>query len=577
MATGMGDLLIGRMRKRLERPGGVPGALLDAACSNAGDFDALAGELAAPDLLGALVDGFWGMDAELLSSVRTAKALRRREDPVRRVAMFYRTLGTGGAERVTIDTALLWRSMGLDVLLLCDEGQAGGFDAEAEGVALRELPDCLSTNPGQVRRRCAALHDALATFGADALVCCQWLGPNIAWDLLAAKAAGAAFIVFTHGTTRVLTGYDNPAYMRLPAIYGCADAVVCLGEEDARFWRTFSRVVRTAVNRVEPPFAAADGPRLDGHRICWVGRVSHDKAPLEMLDVLRRVVDEVGDATLVVAGPFGDCPRKEYMRRIDELGLDGHVELLGDVAHGDLPGVLAGCDAFAMTSRMEGYPVALAEAKAMGLPCAMFDLPYVTLLGRSADAGPGMGGDVDEATERGGVLVAPVGDVDALASQIVRILVDKGLASRLGEAARAHALGLQGFDLAALWAGIFGSADDAMARPAMPGAEVASTLLEAGRRLAEERRRAEGLDGALSAARMEADAASRAADEMRRREAAILGDAVARAGDRAREEALGELRGSASYRLGHALLQPARGAMGVARRIGGALGPREAK
>ena len=456
------DETILRMAARLGLHDGS-GLLLDVAGTNAEDLDQLVGQLGSSNALEALSDACWDKDALLISSVQGARCLACRHDGASRVAIFYHTLGTGGAERITLDTVRMWRAMGHEVLLLCDEGWSAGIVVD-EGVTLIELPDCLSPDHDVQVSRAKALYEALASFGADVLVYCQWLSPTLAWDLLATKLAGASFVVFTHGTTRVLTGYGNPPDLRFPSIYRHADGVVCLSEEDACFWRTFNGSVWRVINKCDQAFFEAQEPQLKGHRIGWVGRVSSDKAPLEALDVLRAVRDEVADATLTIAGPFGDCTSSQFQAHAEGLGVWEAVEVMGDVPHEQLPDLLASFDVVLFTSHMEGYPVSLAEAKAAGVPCAMYDLSHLTLL---------EGGR--------GVLVAPIGDADALAKQVVEILTDKALAVRMGAEAREHALELQSFDLDGFWGGVLASKSGAATGHLDNGAGVACALYEAGR------------------------------------------------------------------------------------------------
>lgn len=491
------------------------GLLMDLEGTNASAFDKLVGELGPSEAFAQLAAACWYDDAQLVSSVAGATSLAHGHADVHRVGIYYRTLGTGGAERITLDTARLWRSMGIEVTLLCDEGHAGSLDLEGEGIAVAELPNCLSPDPATQRRRPSALYEALSSRGIQALVYCQWLSPTLGWDLLATHMAGASFIVFTHGTTRVLTGYQNPPDLRFPAMYRHADGVVCLSAEDQRFWSTFNGAVHRTVNKCDEAFFAQPAAPLRGHRVAWVGRVSQDKTPLEMLDVLAHVRREVPDATLALMGPFGDCPLEQYRARAQELGVWDAVEVLGDVAHHELPEQLAAADLVVFTSHMEGYPVALAEAKAAGLPCAMYDLAHLTLL---------EGGR--------GVLTAPIGDTFALAHQAARLLADKDLARAMGADARSHARELQDFDLTAFWRTVLAAPSGAACDPLQNGAGVACALFEAGQ--------------AQLAARNVCDDLRSQLDQERHARGELEG-------------VLADVTGSVSFKAGRAITAPLRG------------------
>ena len=107
---------------------------------------------------------------------------------------------------------------------------------------------------------------------------------------------------------------------------------------------------------------------------------------------------------------------------IDELRLGGRVELAGKVR--DIEAELEAASVFALSSRIEGLPLALLEAMAKGLAVVSFD----------NCAGP------REVIEHGadGLLV-PGGDERALARAICALIESPALRRRLGAAARRKA------------------------------------------------------------------------------------------------------------------------------------------
>ncbi len=74
---------------------------------------------------------------------------------------------------------------------------------------------------------------------------------------------------------------------------------------------------------------------------------------------------------LVAAGRGVDAGNATLVALIDRLQLQGRVHLLGE--RSDPARVLAGLDFFVLSSRHEGFPNALLEAMALGLPCITTD------------------------------------------------------------------------------------------------------------------------------------------------------------------------------------------------------------
>jgi glycosyltransferase involved in cell wall biosynthesis len=114
----------------------------------------------------------------------------------------------------------------------------------------------------------------------------------------------------------------------------------------------------------------------------------------------------------------GDGPERERLERL-VAGLDG-VELLG--SRGDVPDLIAACDAVALLSEAEALPMSLLEAMALARPVVTSDV-----------------GGAREAVADGetGIVVAP-GDTAAAASALAALAADPDRARAMGERGRAR-------------------------------------------------------------------------------------------------------------------------------------------
>ena len=118
----------------------------------------------------------------------------------------------------------------------------------------------------------------------------------------------------------------------------------------------------------------------------------------------------------------GDGPERERIRRmVQSAALEAQVQFLGEQT--DLVSVLRGADLFLLPSESESFGLAALEAMSCGVPVIasrVGGVPEVVIDGETG-------------------LLAPVGDIAAMAGHVVRLLADAPLRARLGHAARQRA------------------------------------------------------------------------------------------------------------------------------------------
>ncbi len=140
--------------------------------------------------------------------------------------------------------------------------------------------------------------------------------------------------------------------------------------------------LRVLYNGVDlSPFAGLDrakcrtdlraGLRLpdDAFLVVNLARLHPEKNQGQLLDVFARVVADSPRAHLLLAGE-GEA-RADLESHTRRLGISDNVVFAGQ--RGDVPALLAGCDAFVLPSIQEGFSNAILEAMAAGLPVIASD------------------------------------------------------------------------------------------------------------------------------------------------------------------------------------------------------------
>lgn len=118
--------------------------------------------------------------------------------------------------------------------------------------------------------------------------------------------------------------------------------------------------------RPEVRLDARQGLGINEHLFVWlaVGRLSAPKDYPTLFTAFARVACSMPETVLLVVG---DGPLEAALReQIRELGMEKRIRLLGRRI--DVPELMNAADAYVLSSAWEGFPNALAEAMASGLP-----------------------------------------------------------------------------------------------------------------------------------------------------------------------------------------------------------------
>ncbi len=264
----------------------------------------------------------------------------------------------------------------------------------------------------QMRRQARSLTDLFraARPGGIVVVTQVWA---MEWVALA-DTAGLTVLGMSHESFD--TCRHSSRFARVQRLYRDVDRMLVLTREDADSWIRQGMQNTGFLPNPVPFLPRGTGPRAD-KAVIALGRLSDEKGVDMLLESWARLAPRHPDWVLRVYGAGED--EQQLRAQCTALGLDGSVRWCGSTD--DVQGALRGGSLFVQSSRGEGFPLALMEAMAVGLPCCAFDCaPGVREIVRDGEDG----------------LLAPPGHVDALAGCLDRLMSDGGLRDRMGEQAR---------------------------------------------------------------------------------------------------------------------------------------------
>ncbi len=257
---------------------------------------------------------------------------------------------------------------------------------------------------------------------------CHWPFPHGFMTLLPQKLLGTRIVMTCHGAELALGRKSGVIRRTLAWLLGTGDALCANSSHTANEVKKLANkevyilpygATVTAANAGETTPKVVDPPLLLN-----CGRLIQRKGLHFLLEALPKVLEK--QRVQVVITGEGDC-KEEWMALTTELGLDEVVEWAGFVSSERLADLYNTCTCYVHPAIFddrgdtEGLGVVLIEA----------------LRHRKPVVASGVGGIVDIIKDEKTGLLVPEKDADALADAILRVLDNKGLATRLAN---------QGFD-----------------------------------------------------------------------------------------------------------------------------------
>lgn len=345
-----------------------------------------------------------------------------------KILVFIHSLSGGGAERVTTSLAAHWAKKGRSITVVTLTSSDCDFfelHSDVKRIALNLADDSGNMLVGLVQnlRRIIALRRVIRQTEPDLAI-----GMMATANVLLALATLGLSPLRSIGSERthppayplgILWNWlRRVSYMRLTAVTALTyESAVWLKEH------TGARLVAVIPNPTSWPLPT-QAPRIIPESFCdsgrqmllAVGRLSEEKQFDVLLDAFRALADQYPSWDLVILGEGPLRPMLHAQLRM--MSLDHRVFLPGRA--GNMRDWYERADLFVMSSRFEGFPNALVEALAHGLPAVSFD----------CDTGPR---DIIRSEVDG--LLVPGNDVVKMTAALARLMGDADLRARYAERA----------------------------------------------------------------------------------------------------------------------------------------------
>ncbi|OHB73515.1 MAG: hypothetical protein A2W17_09125 [Planctomycetes bacterium RBG_16_41_13] len=341
------------------------------------------------------------------------------------ITLVISSLSSGGAERVMSTMANYWTEKGWKITMITLDSTASDFyelHHNVKRIALGLMHD--SNNPLVAIRnniiRLIKLRSSIKLSKPDIVI--SFVDRMNIMTLLASRGLGFKVIISER---------TDPAYHNCGRIwsllrnltYPWADAIVVQSNK-VRQW--IEKIVKKGTTLVIPnPISNVNGKTNLEHSdtafrgntkskqiIIAMGRLSAEKGFDLLLNAFAKTIHFHPNWCLIIFGDGKD--RDTLIQLVNDLGIAELVSLPGRV--NNPMQFLRQAEMFVLSSRYEGFPNALLEAMACGLPVVSFDCP----------SGP-------REIIRDGIdgLLVPPEDVNALAAAMNQLMTDEALRKHL--------------------------------------------------------------------------------------------------------------------------------------------------
>jgi len=203
------------------------------------------------------------------------------------------------------------------------------------------------------------------------------------------------------------------------------EKLVEMGVPEDKIWNLgwisdFSQFVETNGSNVRQRYLRNNFSKL----VLFAGRLVAQKDLPTLLNAISIVLKKHPDVLSLIVG--GGDKEEEARSLAKKLGIDSNVVFTGPIPYDQIPSYFAACDLFVLPSVYEGNARVLAEAAAAAKPVVATDVS----------------GTRDTVIDGKTGYIVPVGQPEALARGMTRLLDNPVRAAEMGGRAREHILAL---------------------------------------------------------------------------------------------------------------------------------------
>lgn len=339
----------------------------------------------------------------------------------KKIVFYLGSLAKGGAERVAVNLATYFDSIGYEVTIVTK--LKGEDEYVIPDTVKRVIADIIGdeitkSRIKNLRNRVKKLRNIFEEIAPNVVV--SFIGKNNFMAIRAAKRKKIPVVVSVRSAPSREYKSKSMSLLVNPMFKKAAGVVLQTQEAKDYFKPAVQKKAVILPNSLNPNFIK---PLYEGERrkhIVTVGRLDDNKNQILLIHAFEKVAEAFPEWELYL---YGDGPsRKKWEEYVKKTSCADKIRFMGQAD--EIYNKIDTDSIFVLSSIMEGMPNALIEAMALGLACVSTDCPC--------------GGPKDLLKDNENGLLVPVNDADAMAEALKKLMDDEALRKNYGQKAYAY-------------------------------------------------------------------------------------------------------------------------------------------
>ncbi len=330
-------------------------------------------------VLSHLINQFYNKQREITAYVKDDSAFRYQPKKIKTIALYYRSIFNGGAQRIVAQLCNLFAEYQVSgvnqytVVLITDELPQEGEYSLSQKVKREYIPHYTLFPKEDYYERAQAWYDIIHKHKVDIVLNSAWMYPSKIWDALIIKShpRHPAYVNHIHHFWGI--AYQSHIIDQFQTLHGFIDGLVVLSQLDKKFWLHSNPSTYYIPNPCYLKALKQHRSVYDNKAVVWVARLHAQKQPFEIVRIMKYVVKEIPTTVCYVVGDGDNEIKNKLLQLIELENLKDNIILTG--FQQKVSEYYQKSSVFLSTSLYEGWNLTLFEAASYGLPAVTYDLP----------------------------------------------------------------------------------------------------------------------------------------------------------------------------------------------------------